>query len=81
MRWLPLARPPRHRTPRNHFVTAGISPDVTCRELIDCIADYLDGGLDAETLAAFEHHVGNCQSCREYLRSYRMTMQLARLLQ
>jgi anti-sigma factor RsiW len=54
---------------------------VTCRELIDCIADYLDDGLDAATLVAFERHVGKCRSCREYLRSYRMTMQLARLLQ
>ena len=54
---------------------------MTCRVLIDCIADYLDDGLDGATLATFDRHLGNCRSCREYLRSYRMTMQLARLLQ
>ena len=50
---------------------------VTCRELIELIAEYLEGTLDADTRALFERHLANCPSCREYLSSYRVTMVLA----
>jgi anti-sigma factor RsiW len=54
-------------------------PYITCRQLIDFIADYVDGTLDAPAREEFDRHLGVCPSCREYLASYRATMQLERL--
>jgi len=53
---------------------------ITCRELIDFIADYVDGTLDAAARDDFERHLDICSSCRAYLDSYRKTMALTRAL-
>lgn len=55
-------------------------PFITCRQLIDFIADYIDGALDEVALSDFERHLANCRSCRAYLETYRQTTRLARLL-
>jgi anti-sigma factor RsiW len=54
-------------------------PYITCRQLIDFIADYVDGTLDASAGEEFERHLAVCPSCREYLASYRATIELERL--
>ena len=51
---------------------------LNCSEVIAFLADYLDHELDAATLAKFEWHLERCASCRNYLASYRETIQLAR---
>ena len=51
-------------------------PYITCRELIDFIADYLDRALSASELDDFERHLSICPSCRAYLASYRATLRL-----
>ena len=53
---------------------------ITCRELIDFIADYVDGTLDAAARHELERHLDVCSSCRAYLDSYRKTMALTRAL-
>ncbi|HYU26849.1 MAG TPA: zf-HC2 domain-containing protein [Thermoanaerobaculia bacterium] len=53
---------------------------ITCRELIDFIADYVAGELDAAARDDFERHLAVCPSCRAYLDSYRKTMALTRAL-
>ena len=50
---------------------------MTCRELIDFLADYLDGQLPAAQRSAFESHLGECPHCANYLDSYRKTIALA----
>ncbi|HYB98735.1 MAG TPA: zf-HC2 domain-containing protein [Candidatus Limnocylindrales bacterium] len=52
--------------------------ELSCRELIDILAAYLDDELDAEQRALFDAHLGDCPECMEYLRGYRRTMDLAR---
>ena len=54
------------------------NPLLTCRELIDFLAAYLDGELAAETRAAFELHLSLCPDCVDYLASYRGTIRLGR---
>lgn len=49
-------------------------PYITCRQLIDFIADYVAGEVDDVTRHDFERHLGVCASCRAYLDSYRKTM-------
>ena len=55
-------------------------PYITCRQLIEFIADYLDGDLDAVSRADFERHLPRCPSCQAYLQSYRETITLVHLL-
>jgi anti-sigma factor RsiW len=48
----------------------------TCREVLEFLADYDAGELDPMRTAAFERHLELCASCRNYLHSYRVTVQL-----
>ena len=50
----------------------------TCHDTIAFLDDYLDGVLPAEQLATFEHHLSHCPYCRDYLKTYRDTIYLAR---
>ena len=51
---------------------------LTCEQVIAFVAEYLDGQLDVETLAAFEYHLERCRSCVAYLATYRETIRIAR---
>jgi anti-sigma factor (TIGR02949 family) len=50
---------------------------MTCEEAIDRLAEYLDSGLDRETVTALGAHLGRCAPCRAYLATYRQTRALA----
>lgn len=49
-----------------------------CNELIDFLADYLDGKLDLSTRAEFEYHLTLCPPCVDYLKTYQDTIRLTR---
>jgi anti-sigma factor (TIGR02949 family) len=51
---------------------------MTCRELIDFLAAYLDGELPADERARFDAHLGECPECVAYLTTYRDTIALAK---
>ncbi|HET6202986.1 MAG TPA: zf-HC2 domain-containing protein [Planctomycetota bacterium] len=51
---------------------------ITCRELYDFIHDYLSGELPAPEGARFEEHLAVCESCVNYLESYRKTVALGK---
>ena len=51
---------------------------MNCRELIDFLDDYVDGRLLMMERARFEMHLAICAECREYLRTYRGTIALAK---
>ncbi len=51
---------------------------ITCRELADVIAAYLDGELPPTSVAAFEEHLAVCPSCVDYIDTYRETIKLGR---
>ena len=52
---------------------------ITCRELIDFIAQYLDATLAAPMRYEFERHLKICPSCMAYLEEYKHTIRLGRL--
>jgi predicted anti-sigma-YlaC factor YlaD len=52
--------------------------DLTCREMVDFMADYLEGTLDRRTRAVFDAHLHVCPDCVAYLGSFAETMRLAR---
>jgi len=51
---------------------------LTCRELIDFLAAYLDGELAPEPRADFEAHLAVCPNCVDYLAGYRETLRLGK---
>jgi anti-sigma factor RsiW len=48
--------------------------DVTCRELVELVTDYLSDGLDVATSAAVDAHLRECPECRDYLWQMRATI-------
>jgi anti-sigma factor RsiW len=50
----------------------------TCRETIDELLEYLEGGLRPEDRANLEAHFSGCQPCEEFLATYRQTTKLCR---
>lgn len=51
---------------------------MNCRELAEFLSDYVDGELPADVRARFDEHLGECETCRVYLATFRQTLQLAR---
>lgn len=51
---------------------------MTCRELVDFLADYLDGELPADVRAHFDRHLSVCPPCVAYLKTYKTGAELAR---
>lgn len=52
---------------------------MTCREVAEFLMDYLDGALLREPLDVFEAHLAVCRECRDYLKSYQVAVELARM--
>ena len=50
------------------------TPEMTCKELVEVITDYLEGALPAEDRARFERHLGKCEGCHAYLDQMRETI-------
>jgi anti-sigma factor RsiW len=47
-----------------------------CREFVEFIMEYLDGGLADGERRVFEGHVDRCPACLNYLDTYRETIRL-----
>ena len=55
-------------------------PFITCEQLITTLDDYVGEEMTAEERAEVERHLERCDSCVEYLDSYRRTIELEKLL-
>ena len=49
---------------------------MTCRQIIEVLADYLDQVLSPETARQLEAHLRDCPACMAYLKTYRRTREL-----
>ena len=52
---------------------------ITCEEFEEFILAYLEDELPPGKKRVFEMHLKICRECREYLRAYRASMELAKL--
>lgn len=52
---------------------------MNCEQVIEFLADYLDGALAADVVSRFETHLHACDSCTAYIASYRETIRMARV--
>jgi anti-sigma factor RsiW len=48
--------------------------DMTCKELVELVTDYLEGRLSEDESARFEAHLDECQACVNYLDQMRHTI-------
>jgi anti-sigma factor RsiW len=51
--------------------------DLSCKELVELVTNYLEDRLSASDRARFEMHLSYCAWCRVYLAQMRETVQLA----
>jgi hypothetical protein len=55
-------------------MTAG--DDLSCRELVELVTDYLEDALAPEVRDRFELHLGACDGCVSYLEQMRDTIRI-----
>jgi predicted anti-sigma-YlaC factor YlaD len=48
--------------------------ELSCREMVELVSTYLDGGLAAHDRALFEAHLAMCDGCSAYLDQMRRTL-------
>ena len=56
------------------------TPQMSCRELVRLITDYLEGGLSRRDRRRFERHLRDCDGCTTYVEQMRETVRLAGVL-
>jgi len=54
--------------------------DITCKEVVELITEYLDDALSLEERTRFEQHLVTCPGCKAYLRQIRQTIEASRQL-
>lgn len=50
--------------------------EMTCKELVELVTDYLEGTLPAEVRTRMEQHLTRCDGCTHYLEQMRQTIRL-----
>ena len=48
--------------------------DITCRQVVALMTDYLDDALGPDDQALMEAHLAECEGCAEHLRQIRITV-------
>jgi predicted anti-sigma-YlaC factor YlaD len=51
--------------------------DMSCRELVELVTDYLEGALSPADQQRFELHIGKCDWCKLYIDQIRLTIKAA----
>ncbi len=50
--------------------------ELTCRELVELVTDYLEGALGPTDRARFEQHLAYCEPCSNYMDQMRHTLEV-----
>jgi anti-sigma factor RsiW len=50
--------------------------DLTCRDLVELVTDYLEGTLPADQRRQFDAHLEECPYCQTYLAQMQQTIAL-----
>ncbi len=51
------------------------SNNLTCKEVVEIITEYLEGSMPAKERLRFEAHLQTCSGCQTYLEQMRQTIQ------
>lgn len=49
--------------------------DLSCKELVELVTEYLDSALSPSERQRFEAHLAGCRGCRTYIAQLRQTIQ------
>ena len=52
--------------------------DLTCRELVEFLDNYIAHDMGGRALASFEKHLSDCPPCVAYLETYRQSIRMGR---
>jgi predicted anti-sigma-YlaC factor YlaD len=50
--------------------------EMTCKELVELVTDYLEGTLAEDLRLRMEDHLSQCDGCSNYLEQMRQTIRL-----
>jgi anti-sigma factor RsiW len=53
-----------------------IIQELTCKELVELVTDYLEGTLPRSSRRRFERHIARCDGCTAYLEQMRQVIQV-----
>jgi anti-sigma factor RsiW len=51
--------------------------DLSCREVVELVTDWLEGALPAGERARVEVHLAGCEGCEAYVEQMRETVRIA----
>jgi len=54
--------------------------DLTCKEVVEIVSDYLEGALSPEERERFDAHLTVCDGCHTYVEQMRETIRLTGML-
>ena len=65
------------------MVGTGMAPadELTCKQLVELVTDYLEGALSPADRARFDAHLAGCRGCRAHLEQMRRTIRTLGVLQ
>jgi anti-sigma factor RsiW len=52
-----------------------ITDELTCKELVELVTDYLEESLDSTERSRFDAHLSKCTGCTNYVSQMRRTIQ------
>ncbi len=73
-----LASPADCLSSMNAHRDVRVEHDITCKQLIGALADFLAGELGADEESRCRLHLGACADCARYLEDYQATIRLIR---
>lgn len=50
--------------------------EMSCKDLVEVITDYLEGTLPSADRGRFEQHLGECEGCVNYLEQMKVSVQV-----
>ena len=53
-----------------------MTDELTCKELVELITEYIEGALPADARARMDRHLSGCEGCTNYLEQMRQTIRL-----
>ena len=51
--------------------------ELSCREVVEILGDYLEGAMTPEDRVRLEQHLADCDGCAAYLEQLRVTIRLS----
>ena len=54
-----------------------VERELTCKDLVELVTDYLEGAFPADERRRFDEHLGSCPFCQIYLDQMRQTIRAA----